>query len=149
MASASDHVVISEQGDLPARTTQPQQILRPHLQLPTVDEALQYSPLSSIVPFSPGMPLQLCGIFKISEFSEYVWELISSHLDIIPFPNSHLSYTQPIFDTAAARHLANQQLDILDRDLISNPNQLNQSDVARRTLSDLLPYLDQKAITPL
>lgn len=146
MASASDHVVISEKGDIPARTAQPQQILRPHLQLPTVDEALQYSPLSSIVPFSPGMPLRLCGISVISKFSEYVWELISSHLDIIPFPNSHLSYTEPIFDTAAARHLANQQLDIIDRDLISNPN---QSNLARRTLRDLLPYLDQKAITPL
>lgn len=146
MASASDHVVISEKGDIPARSTQPQQILRPHLQLPTVDEALQYSPLSSIVPFSPGMLLRLSGMFPISNFNEFIWELISSHLDIIPFPNSHLSYTQPIFDTAAARHLVNQQLDDLDRDLISNPN---QSNLARRTLSDLLPYLNQKAITPL
>lgn len=146
MASASDHVVISGKGDTPARTTQPQQILRPHLQLPTVDEALQYSPLSSIVPFSPGMPLRPCGIFIISKKFEYIWELISSHLDIIPFPNSHLSYTEPIFGTAAARHLANQQLDIIDRDLISNPN---QPDLARLTLTDLLPYLDPKSITPL
>lgn len=147
MASASDHVVILEKGDLPARTTQPQQILRPHLQLPTVDEALQYSPLSSIVPFSPGMPPPtLWDICHFKKKFRYVWELISSHLDIIPFPNSHLTYTEPIFDTAAARHLANQQLDIIDRDLISNPNQPN---LARRTLTDLLPYLDQKSITPL
>lgn len=72
MASASDHVVSSEKEDISARTSQSQQVFRPHLQLPTVDEALQYSPLSSIVPFSPGMPLQLSGMSATSNFGKYI-----------------------------------------------------------------------------
>lgn len=62
--SASDHVVVSDKDkeENPARTTQPlyslnhnNEVQLPRPQLPTVEDALQYSPLSSIVPFSPGM----------------------------------------------------------------------------------------------
>ncbi len=67
------------------------------------------------------------------------------NVDIIPFPNSHLSNTQPIFTAASEQRVANQQLEILDKDIINNQGQ----HIAEKTLKDLLPYFDPRTITNL
>lgn len=115
---------------IPARKTQYQTPLQPsngiHAphsgnprgpRLLTVDEALQFSPLSSIIPFSP---------------------------DIVPLPNARLLGSQPIFPTQSEKSGAKQSLNVLDKDIGQSRG---QSKLAQATLNDLRPYLDKNAIT--
>ncbi|MCJ1306040.1 Sister chromatid cohesion protein 2, partial [Hypocenomyce scalaris] len=83
----------------------------------TVNEALQYSPLSSIVPFGP---------------------------DVIPLPTVGLPGTQPIFSTTSERELARQPIELLNREMGQSSG---TSRLLQRTSQDLQPYLDPDQLT--
>ncbi|KAL2039924.1 hypothetical protein N7G274_007327 [Stereocaulon virgatum] len=82
-----------------------------------VDEALKYSPFSSIVPFGS---------------------------DIIPIPNVNLPNSQPLFPTPQEQQTARQPLDYLNDELSRTQG---QSNVAQRARDDLMSYLSQDNIT--
>ncbi|MCJ1231905.1 Sister chromatid cohesion protein 2, partial [Toensbergia leucococca] len=90
----------------------------PHpARLLTVDEALQYSALSSVVPFSP---------------------------DVIPLPNVSLPSSQAIFSTASEQQVVRQSIQVLDEDIGRTKG---QSALTQHALQNLLPYLDRGSIT--
>lgn len=100
-----------------------------------VDEALQFSPFSSIVPFGPG---------ERSKFFLKKRHLTPS--DIIPTPNANLPGSEQIFPTASEHRVARQPLDFLDEEL-SNTQGL--SSIAQRSKHDLLIYLNPDVVTDL
>lgn len=108
-----------------------------HSRLLTADEALQYSPLSSIVPFSPGMSIELSQQTR-------VYMLIRA--DIIPTPNAHLPSSQTSFATSTEEQAARQSLNLLDK-AVTEPH--GRSNHAQITLKTIQPYLEQKNITKL
>lgn len=83
----------------------------------SVDEALQFSPFSSIVPFGP---------------------------NIIPTPNADLPGSQPIFSTSDERHISRQPLEYLGEELSRTQG---QSSVAQRSKHELKAYLNPDVIT--
>lgn len=83
----------------------------------SVDEALQFSPFSSIVPFGP---------------------------DIIPAPDANLPGSQPIFPIPNEYQTSRQSLLFLDEDLSRTQG---QSSVAHRSKNDLKAYLNPDVIT--
>lgn len=101
----------------------------------TVSEALQYSPLSSIVPFGPGR----CLCLEVSIYH-------SKSTDVIPLPTVGLPGSQPIFSTASEQELARQPIELLNRDLAQSNG---TSSLLRRALQDLQPYLDPNQLTEL
>ena len=161
--SAFEHVVIptstflaptSDNRGIPARKTQYQTPLQPSNgvssgnargpRLLTVDEALQYSPLSSIIPFSPGMCID-CRSLLLS-LKQKLQGLMPQDQDIVPLPNARLPGSYSIFPTQAEKSGARQSLNVLDRDIAHSRG---QSKLAQATLKELRPYLDKKVITNL
>lgn len=106
-----------------------------HTRLLNVDEALQFSPFSSIVPSGPG------------EHSKCF--LKQRHLTapgIIPTPNANLPGSQNIFPIADEARTARQPLDYLSGELSKSQG---QSSIAQRSKHDLLVYLSPDAVTDL
>ena len=100
-----------------------------------VDEALQFSPFSSIVPSGPGE----CSKFFLTQ----------RHLtipDVVPTPNANLPGSHQIFPTAKEHRIARQPLDYLSEELSKTQG---QSSVAQRSKHDLLVYLSPDAVTDL
>lgn len=100
-----------------------------------VDEALQFSPFSSIIPSGPG------------EYSKCF--LKQRHLTapgIIPTPNANLPGSQNIFPTPNEDRIARQPLDYLGEELSKSQG---QSSIAQRSKHDLLVYLSPDAVTDL
>ena len=100
-----------------------------------VDQALQFSPFSSIVPSGPGE----CPKFFLEQR-----HLIS--LDVIPAPNANLPGSQQIFPTANEHRIARQPLDYLNEELSKTQG---QSSIAQRSKHDLLAYLSPDVVTDL
>lgn len=100
-----------------------------------VDEALKYSPFSSIVPFGSG---KHC-------FREPVKTTFDG-LDIIPIPNANLPDSQPLFPNPQEQQTARQPLDYLNEELSRTQG---QSNVVQRARDDLMSYLSQDNITDL
>ena len=109
--------------------------LRPPARLLNVDQALQFSPFSSIVPSGPGE----CPKFLI----------IQRHLtssDVIPTPNANLPGSQQMFPTANEHRIARQPLDYLSEELSKTQG---KSAIAQRSKHDLLTYLSPDVVTDL
>lgn len=108
---------------------------RPPARLLNVDQALQFSPFSSIVPSGPG------------EFPRLL--LKQRHLtssDVIPTPNANLSGSQQIFPSANEHRIARQPLDYLSEELSKTQG---KSSMAQRSKHDLLTYLSPDVVTDL
>ena len=104
----------------------------------TVNEALQYSPLTSIIPFDSGTTGP--GILT----SLLILTIVL--LGIIPLPNTEIPTSQPLFSSPAERQTARQSLDLIDRSLA---NGYGQSDLANHTISMLQPLLNPNNISEL
>lgn len=101
----------------------------------SVDEALQFSPFSSIVPFGPS---------ERYYFSSEIQRLIFS--DLIPIPNSNIPGSQPPFSTSKEHRISRQPLAYLDEELSRTQG---QSSIAQRSKNDLKAYLNPDVITKL
>ena len=100
-----------------------------------MDEALQFSPFSSIVPFGPS---------ECYYFSDEIQRLIFA--DIIPIPNSNLPGSQSPFSTSKEHRISRQSLAYLDEELSRTQG---QSSIAQRSKNDLKAYLNPDVITDL
>jgi cohesin loading factor subunit SCC2 len=103
---------------------------------PTVDEALPFSPFSSVVPFNSGAHTspQLALYFNL---------LIVLTPDIIPVPSIGLRSSASLFSTPAERDEARQGLEDLNREA-ANPHQTSQR--LQQTLEDLKQLLQPKNV---
>lgn len=101
----------------------------------TVDEALQYSSLSSIVPHNPGETMSLI----VS-----TWLLYLCLLDIIPLPAISPGYTS-LTSTAEGRTTATKTLELLDDAVLSG----SKPELLGRTVRDLQKLLDPSGLTKL
>ncbi|KAL8997189.1 MAG: hypothetical protein Q9169_003455 [Polycauliona sp. 2 TL-2023] len=97
-------------GDRPSRRPR-----RPRL--PSVDEALQYSPFSSIVPFTT---------------------------DIIPTPHNDISGSGPLFSTMADRRAAREPIELLDADIARTHG---KSAMSQHALDTIKGYLEGSDLT--
>ena len=111
----------------------------PRARLLTVDEALQFSPLSSIVPFHSGMQISV----RTSKALILINVIL---LDIIPAPTASFSAPHPLFPTTSEQRAARQSLDLLDKDILRTKG---QSSLAQKALSDLKPCMRRDDITEL
>ena len=100
-----------------------------------MDEALQFSPFSSIIPFGPS---------ECYCFSGEIQRLIFS--DIIPVPNSNIPGSQPPCSTSKEHRISRQPLAYLDEELSRTQG---QSSIAHRSKNDLKGYLNPDVITDL
>ncbi|KAL8689732.1 MAG: hypothetical protein Q9218_004663 [Villophora microphyllina] len=82
-----------------------------------VDEALQYSPFSSIVPFNP---------------------------NIVPMPHAEVSNSGPILSSPSDRETARQPLNLLDSDVTKTQG---SSSLVQNTLGVVKGYLDSSQVT--
>lgn len=97
-------------GHVPSRTSRLPRLLN-------VDEALQYSPFSSITPFNP---------------------------DIIPLPHANISGSGPLFPSATDQERARRSLHVLDTDIARTHG---SSTLVKHALSTVKGYLDQNNTT--
>lgn len=103
----------------------------------TVDQALQFSPLSSIVPFSPGKYHPSCNDSANPD---------GRSSDVIPAPNSNLPGPTSVFSSPTERQTARQPLEDLNQELSRNQG---RSSAATRAEHDLKALLDSDTITGL
>ena len=109
--------------------------LRPQKRLLNVDQALQFSPFSSIVPSGP------------REFPSFLLELrYLTSSDIIPTPNANLPGPRHVFPTAKEHRIARQPLDYLSGELSRTQG---KSSIAQRSKHDLLAFLGPDIVTDL
>lgn len=104
---------------------------------PTVDEALPFSPFSSVVPFNSGKHPQP------SQATINLNLLSTPTLDIIPTPSIGLRSSASLFSTAAERDEARQGLEGLNREA-ANPHQTSQR--LQQTLEDLKQLLKSEEV---
>lgn len=104
---------------------------------PTVEEALPYSPFSSVAPFNSGTIRQPSSTNNL---------LISSRIDIIPLPRTGLRSSTSLFSTATERDEARRGLDGLNYDA-SDPYKTSQR--LQQTLQDLKQLLQPEKISQL
>ncbi|KAL8840710.1 MAG: hypothetical protein Q9170_001228 [Blastenia crenularia] len=95
----------------------PKRARRPKLL--NVDEALQYSPFSSIVPFNP---------------------------DIIPLPHPNVSNSVPLFPSSADQERARQSLNLLNTDIARSHG---RSTLAQQAVDTVKGYLDGSNINEI
>ena len=99
---------------------------------PTVDEALPFSPFSSVVPFNSGAYSHLLQ-------PSYNFNLLNIRSsDIIPIPSIGLRSSASLFSTPAERDEARQGLESLNREAV-NTHQTSQR--LQQTLEDLKQLL--------
>lgn len=110
---------------------------RPHPRLLNVDEALQYSPLSSIVPLSLG---------KISSVGSDVKSQVLIAIDTIPTPNAHVVVSQLVYSTPAEQQASRRSLEFLNSSLETSRG---QSELSQTVLKKLQSFLNQNAVTDL
>lgn len=96
--------------------------------LPTVDGALQFSPLSSIVSYSPSKPL--CTSIERRR--------LTLSLDIVPLPNARIPGPVSVFATPSEREHARRPLDFLNQELANGAGPSRVAEQAERALKDLL-----------
>ncbi|KAL9615010.1 MAG: hypothetical protein Q9167_000542 [Letrouitia subvulpina] len=120
LQSIAQHPVVLVNGHGNGQASQSIHATHSHVHRPrllTVDEALQFSPFSSIVPFSP---------------------------DIIPLPNVNLSCSIPTFPAPANKAASRQPLELLERDFAQSQG---RSTFAQSSLNQVQSFLDQTEIT--
>ena len=114
---------------------------------PTVDEALQYSPLSSIVPFSPSeQPSPLHTGLSRSDISFLIVHDTDSYQGIIPFPSAGPPSSSSIFTTHEERRAARRALDSFNTE---SSNTHSTSARLQKTLQDLQQLLNAEELTQL
>jgi cohesin loading factor subunit SCC2 len=122
----------------PGTTNQPNGMLsqngssRRRMRPPTVDEALPFSPFSSIVPFNSGTNPFLPIHWRISQLAK------QSASDIIPLPTIGLRSSVSLFSSATEREDARQGLESLNRE-VTDPHDTSQR--LQQTLQDLQQLL--------
>lgn len=102
----------------------------------TVDEALPYSPFSSVVPFNSGSFDTMTPLSMLN--------LLPS--DIIPLPSIGLRSSTSIFPTPAHRDAARQGLESLNREA-QDPS--NTSGRLQKSLHELKELLTPEGVTKL
>ena len=104
------------------------------MRLLTVDRALQFSPFSSIVPFSPGLQY-----FVLKRRQKLIYPA-----DIVPIPTSDLPGPTSLFTSQSERHNARQPLEFLNKELA---NGIDNSVAVRNAEKDLKELLDPETLT--
>jgi hypothetical protein len=112
-----------------------------HTRLLTVEEALQFSPLSSVVPFNPGW----CLLCILTVYANLLKSKLMRQV-IIPSLIANIPSSQPIFSSPSEQHAARQHVQLLDRELTQGQR---ESGLAQLALKSIKPYLDQDSITNL
>lgn len=108
----------------------------------TLDEALPYSPFSSVVPFNSGT-----FSFSLSPFIPLSKLMLITHLlDTIPLPSIGLRSSTSIYSTSAERETGRQDLESLNREA-QDPH--NTSERLQKSLNDLKELLKPEGIAQL
>lgn len=100
-----------------------------------VDRALQYSPISSIVPYSSSKP----WLVQCNRQSR-----LTGSADIVPVPNANVPGPISVFETPSERDHARRPLDFLNQELAKGAG---SSSVAEHVERDLKALLDPDTIT--
>lgn len=106
----------------------------------TVDEALPYSPFSSVVPFNSGMNT-LFSHLHLHSF--YIFTNKNTSPDIIPLPTIGLRSSASLFSNATERSAARQGLESLNREA-EKPSSTSQR--LEQTLQDLKQLLQPQNV---
>ena len=96
-----------------------------------VDQALQYSPFSSIVPFDPG-----------TSFQPSVSHAFTKSTDVVPMPNSNLPGFSSVFSNLSERQAAKHQFEELNHEFAKNPGTSSAAHRAKTELKRLLDPVD-------
>lgn len=105
----------------------------------TVDEALPFSPLSSVVPFNSGTRYLQDNLYKW-------WSTSNIFLDIIPLPTIGLQASASLFTTTSEQQEARRGIEYLNQQYRSAGN---SSDYFQEFIKDAQDLLDPNKLTKL